>query len=928
MVTSPFNRRVNHLQTRPGVTGRTLSRGLRLGLLSALILSQLLPNLSREGWTREPLGGEYDLIGNAAPASVVEMLNLQGSILGSSFDLGVIEETGIDGPPRKAIFPRVTVPSPGRRPPKTPTRFSNGLKRKILTQIDATGLTKASHVDVYFYGADGQLDKSPPVTLDGAAIAGMRRAVTKGGTLPDGGMVYLAGGKLRFRGTHMALNGGMLDLCGDTLCLRPEDPAQAELKIPLPVNRYLAEGWQFVYMDGIDHYYLSIDPTRDALDGRDGRNNRKLETSGKDTSLPYEVVILPDRLRSSKTGRALFEADVYFKSAALGFDVLKGRAKRPRPLETLLQMEDTGDFAVDGYDGPRYCRYYWSSRLQEVAVRDGQIKFRGSPAVARAEAMIIQNGRLRRFPRGKWCQGAEKLARRLTHDLEAAKTPELGDLRQVARVQQLMSWSRDLGITVSPRLAERLNTFLGAGSPTAVPHRTSGVGDMPGSFVRVDRRVIDGQKHLNLQFFSPEVARIEEAAEKFSNWQQGALQRWFERNNRMGAWMARDTEAIDRYEHALVRYKDEFARISGSETLPDLKGSRDFEWSVAASQRAGSSGFSARGLSYNIHGGVQLTAPKRDPDRKSWTEFLPNRRPFVARELDGDIHVWALDPGTPASGGITGDHLIARNAKVIDRHADRGTVRLLLEEVPGRTAEMWIERRLPSTPKFPLGIEWRQRLHDGTGDRNLVAWFVAGDPYSNTRPGYSFRTMPSRIHVEQLSPSAWIVEADIAEIGEDLATKWTNAETKKDVSKALSALEELARWGFIDGRNERLADIETWDQTAGAAVYRPWDPDLAVVAMDVSLGVFDGLIRERGRLSQHEFKALDGQIGSAVRALDRSKSADLENEIADIYQRWLDAGYVHKTEMVKIAVATHKALADRDLRLAEPDITSRIDGKE
>jgi len=142
---------------------------------------------------------------------------------------------------------------------------------------------------------------------------------------PPGGMVFLAGGKLFISGNGAVLVGGTVDVCGQNLCIRSLETSTLPYVLPFETNSLFSEVWDRVYNRNINTFYLSINPTKKFLSNTSVDNlpsDRLMYGTSANPDAANEVVTAGD-IQGTDIGCILWQSDVAFKSASLGFDVLQ-----------------------------------------------------------------------------------------------------------------------------------------------------------------------------------------------------------------------------------------------------------------------------------------------------------------------------------------------------------------------------------------------------------------------------------------------------------------------------------------------------------------------------------------------------------------------------------------------------------------------------
>jgi hypothetical protein len=324
-------------------------------------------------------------------------------------------------------------------------------------------------------------------------------------------MVYLTGGKLFATANASELLGGTLDICGDAPCVTFPGTASQPFHLPFAFNQLFAEVWNRVHDRAIDTFYLSINPTKSFLKNSDLQpvpSERIQYGTSPNPSAANEVVTAGD-IQGTQIGRILWESDVAFKSAGVGFDVLKGRNGQQVHAVTSLSYDDdsTGaDLAVN--QGNRWCRLYWESGSLNMAADPGtrNVAFSGNAVTARAQAMVLKSGQLEDYERGGWCGDAKHIAKELGN---VANTPNgplttLKELRQLATIQTFARWARDNGLPQTEQFKSALATHQASSSRFVIPTWTSGIQSTVPVMVQKQTNRSTSTYLLHVSFSSPE----------------------------------------------------------------------------------------------------------------------------------------------------------------------------------------------------------------------------------------------------------------------------------------------------------------------------------------------------------------------------------------------------------------------------------------
>jgi beta-lactamase superfamily II metal-dependent hydrolase len=351
----------------------------------------------------------------------------------------------------------------------------------LLKGIDPTADQPVNVVVTTASGAPNEAEPPRQIrtrTIKASSLPG--HSVSK--HLPSGGMVYLTGGKLFATGDATELFGGSLDICGNVPCVIFPKIGSPSFDLPFPTGQVFAEVWDRVHEKGIDTFYLSINPTKMFLKNPDTvrvPSEQLRYGTSPDPLAPNEVVTAGD-IQNTQIGRILWESDVAFKSASMGFDVFKGRNGQTIDRRTSLTRQDDaseGDLSTDQQD--RWCRLYWESGTLDMSTDPvtKKVVFSGKAVTARAQPMILKDGELQDYEKGGWCGEAKHLAKSLEDHANSLDNTmlTLSELRQLALMQTFVRWARDNALPQTDRFKAAIASRLKASSSFAIPVWTSGI---------------------------------------------------------------------------------------------------------------------------------------------------------------------------------------------------------------------------------------------------------------------------------------------------------------------------------------------------------------------------------------------------------------------------------------------------------------------
>jgi beta-lactamase superfamily II metal-dependent hydrolase len=649
----------------------------------------------------------------------------------------------------------------------------------------------------------------------GPAVPTSKKAAAKR-PLPPGGMVYLTGDKLYAAGAASALVGGIADLCGEAMCIRPTEGSDVAYTTPVRLDALFAEVWTRVYVKGIDAFYLSINPTKSFLREMEARYSAipsdKLRVGIDAATLrdaPNEVVTAGD-IKRSRIGEILWQADVLFKSRALGFDVLTGRSSAPTTtvaaLPAGLREPSAADLAVEPED--RWCRLFWSSGSQKMLVDQAarRVSFAGNAVLAQAEAMVLHGERLQSEPKRTWCADVGVLAKGLEKEANSgsAKDKRLTQLRSVAEALNIARWARDNG--VHPTEAFRMKVeSLSSEEAVAVPRWTSGIRSDPGVLVQYEQT--GRHTHIVHVSFSSFATREKCVDPEWEKHKVDFPRHDYTQNPATGVWKeGKEKGFIDKW---MVDLTAKIANCAGGVVLPrngvirgDDEASEATEtWGLAEHVQAG-----------HYHGGVLLGARQaRSFLEFAWKAEGALRRPdghILFHRSGDDLHFWNLLEGESGKAPVA-HHAVIHGGSIVDAYASEGRARFIVETRPGSVVRR--EVRLGPTGGFSRGLEWATAYYarDGAVLIEKAAW-PCESTAANADECIEVTDMTeealaarlggasqgaSGLRLVWVDPSTWLIDIDLGAIKKELDRRW-EARDPADVNAALSLARAYANWGF------------------------------------------------------------------------------------------------------------------------------------
>ncbi len=809
----------------------------------------------------------------------------------------------------------------------------------------------------------------PPPTAPPLGGGGAATAVTETPPQPRprGGMVWLRPGSLRFADDIDALRWDSIDDCDGHPCLSDgnSDPNGHRVALPFAFDRMFAEVWQLA-SQGDEVLYLSINPRKSTLAARMRGVPTRL-ADGSVRPLPRsqqrnDVVVFPEALRTMQVGRVLYDADVLFKSRALGFDVRTGMQ--------LPALGGDDDDVESTRTMARWCRFYWSSGEVRLRVDGNTASFDGVPVVARAEPMRVEgsgnNIELVPAPEASGCRGAQRVARFLTEQVRTGTVDPRGeyavvaDLAKLAQMQSFARWFHQQGLTETPAFHNRLGQAHDTGpAPLPVPIVTSGVQAPTHREMQLE---IDGNDHT-LHIWSPGddveamLTRPLPRSVRCPPYSppsvdpSDALR--FILDPALRCWAARDyTEGgelrpRDVWRQNAREFSAEFARAWGATLRPERNADGG-----NSSESYGRVAFAVHPTARFIHGGVMLGASDVLLDLERPQLRDPQGRPLLLQLADG-LHAWRHR----ADAIVDLEHIVLGGLRVVASDARDRHVRLLLDragaEVPvveyslhsrGEVPHVWIQRRtldgVPSSAQPGLLVGPCPPLGANMDGGTTAASDAASVTVPATAASSLCRTQVTEEDLQQWftndlldhralrfevvgSGGPWVLDLDLDDLGEVL----------DDASPpSLGRVQQLRRLGFDREATLSLVALMLRDYRATAAL----DPVLARVlgaeslrddlpifarpsandeerAMRLSMWAGDaGLLTEAQRVASRLLRARDPRsIGTAADLPEPRNPMSADRELAwryalrDVYEC---TGRTAKLEETRRRIAGLEAL--------------------
>ena len=755
-----------------------------------------------------PSGGTGKSGGGGAAEILDARVASQGSILTPGFEAGYLPPGGMSAQDLKknrpfsqatpqAIQPVAYVSVATEESARAPVALATAPANTSVRYLSPTGLDSAVVPTNW----------SVPVT---ATTASKQHA------LPDGGMVYLTGGTVTVVGNDTSLVDATVDTCGTRLCLRTQ---KTSFELPFSDVQLFKEVWHRVSV-GVDAFYLSINPRKEYLKDparfKDIPAGRMRFGSGVPVASDGAMneVVTAGGIARSSIGMILWDADVAFKSAALGVDSKTG-TKSAAYAAVGAEEGEAGDVQADlavSTDN-RWCRLYWTSGSPRLVLNTAskRVVLSGDAVVAKAEAMRLVAGDLRPYAQGTWCQREKRLAARLQRQANSAApgSADLQRLRELSQMQAFAVWAKARNLAGTPAI-QWSETESGS---AAVPTWTSGIRSTPVFQVQLQRSKQGGNgSHAVHMHFNDGKTYVECFAKPWSKvdveWRALGLRKKEE------VWQitsSRDSEALTGW---LTAFASKVARCGNGVLLPTLTDD-GLDEDDAFNGRS-TIGPVEHVMSSQIHGGVLLGmlaernfAEVFEPEAALWS---PAGSLFL-RRLAGEVSFWSVPPASSGTHAIA-QRITFSDAKVTEIRADEGRVRIALSTAPGSIVRK--ETRAKAAEPAGPSLEVLESYHASTGDSVLqkaVRSCPTGDTQENRPPGcLQWADMPAKEALlatfkDQASPQVavmrmigegvWVVELDMRHVKAAIDSL-RKAGDQKEINHALHISRNYAKWGYSD----------------------------------------------------------------------------------------------------------------------------------
>ena len=778
--------------------------------------------------------------GGGAAALIEEQIEATGSAFSSEFPIGSIPNEGSEAAVADSRIPGLAVNAKVKRnlvladdsrmapEPQAAAAPPAALAKVAARQIPATSeIATAQPLRIGFVSetgfSNGLMPSRTLTALETRTFTPALKAARNTPGAPNGGMVFLDGGKLFPVGPAGRLAGGTLDVCGPQLCITPPGSGTASFLLPFAPTALFSEVWTRVYQRQVPAFYLSINPTRQFLSDLTPRFQQLPDTRltfGTGTppaGYANNEVVTSGDIDGTQIGQILWKADVAFKSASLGINVFTGTPLQFATPHSLVKQDASSATDQDTAEEDRWCRLYWTSGSQRVVVNSisHRVLFEGPAIEARAEAMRLSKGTLVEYPSGTWCSGPKQVAQKLQDEANAGTSSfsELAQLRQVAQMQAFAKWARENGITPGKRFQDAVSKSTPAPS-ARIPTWTSGIRSRNLTLIQPEERLVARPWTVGLHIST---AHPEEVS--------ACVNQYYGINARHTAFRA----AGLKFEDGVWRYTDQqkpfFTRwigqvaravaicTKGTPLPPDTD--------MAGLEEGYGSDGSIGDLVYHvqpvhIHGGVLLGSEK-ESRRAAWLKdgrvVLPDGRLVLRRQGD-DLHFWSFNDDSEALGFV-GQHVVISKAKIANIEAIRGRLRVLVETEPGAVIRQ--ELRVSKSPGRPQGADWVEARHS---DESLIAakgiWSckpAQDSPASVCVSDVDEAGFGKMLGVTEdeppilaaaIKPNLWLIDIDVDSVGATLDRSLA-AIPKEDTARRFALLGEYADWGY----DAKAAELET-----------------------------------------------------------------------------------------------------------------------
>ena len=784
-----------------------------------------------------------------AGASAADLIN-NGTLLSSEFDIGEIRNGGRSAQELmdSSRLPGLPASARNRRrisvvgnPAATASR--GGLSPTEIAKLASSHMLPGQGplpdqlVTVDYQYAEGLADglvasQTLQPTESTNLVTAMRTQA-----VPRGGMVFLDGGKLFPVGPAGELSGGTLDLCGLRYCIRPLAGSATSYSIPFAPGPLFSEVWGKVFRKQIKSFYLSINPTKRLLQAPADSllsipSDRLQFGTGTPPADAYNEVVTAGDIASSPIGDILWKADVAFKSASLGTNVLTGEHATPPPVALdRLEVADDRDLATDAED--RWCRLYWTSGSQRVRANAAthSLTFEGEAIVARSEPMLRKESHLAEWPRGTWCGEPKLVAQRLQRAVKAGTAPpELMQLRAVAEMQSFAKWAWENDMKPSPAFQKSIDSQQALVKETHVPKWTSGIRAKDAVYVEAEKRWAEKPWSIGLRVSTANPASAKRCIKEFyddrmdHDFAKGGLKK------RDGIWYYDESDRpfFAKWIDGVV---SNVAHCTNGTVVSSALNASTSDDSIASEGGVDAAEYHVQPI--HVHGGILLGSEK-EARKARWLKdgriALPDGRLILKRDAD-QLHFWSFDEKHPLFTSA-GQHVVFSSGKVIDVETVDGRLRALVETTAGSVIRQ--EARVSAIPNRFGGAEWAEvREADGALIAQKVAWFcdearhdevcVANEDMKGFGDLIGAHNITPGLIIEPVKANLWLVDVDVESIRTFLDTQLKSTQAT-DIAGRLALIGQYTDWGFDEAANSLVRELQTSSESEDLILTREFDP--------------------------------------------------------------------------------------------------------
>lgn len=677
-----------------------------------------------------------------------------------------------------------------------------------------------------------------PLELQANDASAVATVLERSQKVPSGGMVFLDGGRLSAAGPAGRLSGGLLDLCGTQYCIT--SVGGDKYTVPFAPGPLFSDVWDRVVRREIPSFYLSINPTKRFLRA----TSETLSTIPTDRlrfgtgSLPADAlneVVTSGDIDGSIIGEILWDADVAFKSASLGFNVFTGgsggASRLPYSISRLaVAQEDEYSTATED----RWCRLYWTSGSQKLTVDSAarKVRFEGDAVIARSEPMLRDGASLVEAPSGSWCSGSKAIALRLQR---AANDPASGaagllQLRRLAQMQSFAKWARLNGMQETEAFRASIEKEKPKVSRKSLPTWTSGIRTNDAVYVEAETKWSTVPWSLGLHVSSADLDAAAQCVDKFYYNARETVFRKAGLEKKDGIWRYTD-EQKPFFAKWITQVAQQVATCANGKVVSP--GIEDVAIEEGFEEEGGINPAAYHIQPTHIHGGVLLGSDK-ETRKAVWLKdgrvALPDGRLVLKRD-GSDLHFWAFDDKHPTFGSI-GQHVVITNAKLTDIEAVAGHIRVLVGTEAGAVIRQ--EMRVGQSEHF-LGAEW---ISVARSDGSVIAEKVAqlctaaeptevcvsdvGLPTFGKLIGAGDNDRPLLL-TQPAGTNMWLVDIDVQSVLTELDARLAKV-PETDHATRYAFVGQYADWGFPERAKALQAELVDVSESEDYILAREYNP--------------------------------------------------------------------------------------------------------